>query len=122
MTDIQQDTEATKVKTHWFLSSLAPEHRRAVNDLHNECAMTKSITRCPKTVPKAVLWLSQCKSASATLGAPRHKQFAQLEELCDDNNENEDECDMDGEETEVENAMHQMSFDDYAEHAFSGLK
>ena len=42
-----------------------------------------------------------------------------MEELSDDDN-NEDECDMDGEETEVENAMHQMSFDDCAEHAFSG--
>ena len=122
MTDIQQAGEATKIKTLWFLSSVSPEHKRAVNELHNDFAMTKSVNKCPKTVPKAVLWLSQYKSVSATLGAPRYKQFAQLEELSDDDNENEDEYDMDGEETEVENAMHQMSFDDYAEYAFSGLK
>ena len=71
MSDIQQAGEAAKIKTLWFLRSVAPE---------------------------------------------------QLEELSDDDNENEDECDMDGEETGVENAMHQMSFDDCAEHAFSGLK
>ena len=66
--------------------------------------------------------LSQHKSTSVAMGTHRYKQFAQLEELSDDDNENEDECDMDGEETGVENAMHQMSFDDCAEHAFSGLK
>ena len=120
MTDIQQAGEATKIKTLWFLSSVSQEHKRAVNEVHNDFAMTKSINRYPKTVPKAVLWLSQYKSVSATLGTPRHKQFAQLEELSDD--DNEDECDMDGEDTGVENAMHQMTFDDYAEHAFSGLK
>ena len=119
MADIQQDTEATQVKTCWFLSSLAPEHRRAVNDLHNDFAMTTNISRYPKTVPKAVLWLSQYKSVSATLGAPRHKQFAQLEELSDDDN-NEDEYGVDNGETEVTNAFHQMSFDGAAEFAFSG--
>ena len=81
--------------------------------------MTKT-HKYPKTVPKAVLWLSQYKSTSVALGTPRYKQFAQLEEPSDDDNENE--YDMDGEETEVENAMHQMSFGDYAEYAFSGLK
>ena len=104
------------------LSSGSNEHQRAVNELHNEFAMTRSAVKYPKTVAKAVLWLSQHKPVNASLGAPRHRQFAQLEELSDDDNENEDEYDMDGEETEVENAMHQMSFDDYAEHAFSGLK
>ena len=110
-----------KKKYQWFLSSVSSEHQRAVNELHNEFAMTRSTAKYPKTVAKAVLWLSQYKSVSGTLGAPRYRQFAQLEELSDDDNENEDEYDLDGEETEVENAMHQMSFDDYAEHAFSGL-
>ena len=80
------------------------------------------LASAPRLFAKAVLWLSQYKHTNATLGAPRYKQFAQLEELSDDDNENEDEYDIDKGETEVENAMHQMSFDDYAEHAFSGLK
>ena len=98
------------------------EHRRAVNELHNEFAITRSAVKCPKTVATAVLWLTQYKPVNATMVSPRYKQFAQLEELSDDDNEDEDEYDMDGEETGVENAMHQLTFDDYAEHAFSGLK
>ena len=102
--------------------SVSVEHHRAVNELHNEFAITESAVKYPKTVAKAVQWLYQQKPVHPPFGTPRYKQFAQLEELSDDDNENEDEYDMDGEETGVENAMHQMSFDDYAEHAFSGLK
>ena len=84
-----------------------------------KCTLTMQSLRTQSSTPK--LLQKQCKSVNAALGAPRYKLFAQLEELSDDDN-NEDEYDMDGEETEVGNAMHQMSFDDHAEHAFSGLK
>ena len=120
MSEIKQATEAMRIKTLWFLDSLSLEHRKAVNELHNEFAITKSSTKYPKSIAKAVLWLTQYKSVNATLGVSKYRQFAQVEELSDDDNENEDEHDMDGEDTGVENAMHQMSFGDCAEYAFSG--
>ena len=63
------------------LSSVSSEHQRAVNELHNQFAMTRSAVKYPKTVAKAVLWLSQYKLVNTTLGTPRYNQFAQLEDV-----------------------------------------
>ena len=58
MSEIQQAGEEMKTKAQWFLSSVSSEHQRAVNELNNECAMTRSVVKyllpnqccgCPNT-------------------------------------------------------------------------